>query len=410
MYKWVILFGAFIVYMFDALEILILALALPSISADFGVTPAAAGLLATATLLGMGVGGPIIGTVADNRGRKFALVLCVVVFIVFTSLVYITPTLWIFIALRFVSGIGLGGVWSVISAFVAENWPEERRGVAVTFVLSAYPVGGLLAAQLSGFMLPEWREMFLLAGLSAIVPLLIVVFAFRESEEWLAARNQEFAKEAEHSQGKSSAIGEIFSGPYRRVTIIATLVSTFAFVAFYGSSTWLPSYLEVERGLDPRTVGMFMTWLNVGMFVGYNIFGYVADKFGKKFALLVAMIGAGVLMPLYGVVTNETALLLLGPAYAFFMTFAGLFGPYLAGIYPTKVRATGSGFCFNIGRGISAFAPLIFGALAAVASLAAGLVISGILFLVAAAMTALLPKDIKPTKKQSESKPADAAS
>src|SRR5699024_4707660 len=85
-------------------------------------------------------------------------------------------------------------------------------------------------------------------------------------------------------------------------------------------------------------------------------------------------------------------LLWLGPLYAFFMTFAGLFGPYLGSLYPTEMRATGAGFCFNVGRGISAFAPVLLGALAAVATLSAGLVVSGILFLLGAALMLLLPK------------------
>lgn len=395
MYKWIILFGSFIIYMFDALEILILSLALPAISSDLGVSQTSVGLLATATLLGMGVGGPLMGQLADSKGRKFALTTCLVIFIVCTSAIFIVPGLPIFIVLRFISGIGLGGVWSVISAFVVENWPKERRGVAVTFVLSAYPIGGLVAAQLSGAMLPHWREMFLVAGLSAIVPLLIAVFLFKESQEWIAARNQPIPGSENNSSGRNSSFREIMGQPYLRTTILASVVASLAFVAFYGSSTWLPSYLEIERGLDQQTVSTFMTWLNLGMFVGYNVFGYVSDKFGKRFALIFSMIGAGLLMPLYGIITNETGLLLLGPAYAFFMTFAGLFGPYLSGIYPTRVRATGSGFCFNVGRGVSAFAPIIFGALAGIASLAAGLVISGLLFLVAATVTFALPRDVR---------------
>ena len=395
MYKWIILVGSFIIYMFDALEILLLSLALPAISSDLDITATQAGLLATATLLGTGFGGPVMGSLADSRGRRFALLVCVTIFIIFTSVIFIVPNLTVFIIVRFISGLGLGGVWSVISAFVTENWPKERRAVALTFVLSSYPIGGLVAAQLSSFMLPHWREMFLIAGLGAILPLVIVIFCFRESQMWLEERNLPLPGDAGAPEKANSSIREIMAQPYLRTTVLASIVASLAFIAFYGSSTWLPSYLENERGLDAQTVGTFLTWLNLGMFIGYNVFGIIADKFGKRFALITAMVGAGLLMPLYGVITNETGLLLLGPAYAFFMTFAGLFGPYLSGIYPTRVRATGSGFCFNVGRGVSAFAPLLFGALAGVASLAAGLVIAGILFLAGAAVTLFLPRDTK---------------
>lgn len=397
MYKWVVLVSAFIIYLFDALEIAILAFALPAVSQEFGLEPVQAGMLATATLLGMGVSGPVMGWFADNKGRKFALNLCLTVFILLTAAVYFVPNYASFLVLRFLAGIGLGGVWSIISAFVVETWPARQRGKAVAFVLSSFPIGGVLAAQFASWMMPNWRVMFLAAGLSAIFPLLLSIFVLRESAEWQA---QHIA--SQRSEAKSTvSVKEIFEPGIRKTTILASLVATMAFIAYYGASTWLPSYLESERGLDPQTVGQFMTWLNLGMFAGYIVFGWLADKIGKKNALLLSMFGSGVLMPLYGVVTDQSILLWLGPAYAFFMTFAGLFGSYLGELYPTRVRATGAGFTFNVGRGISAFAPMILGGVAAAASFAAGLVVAGAIFLVGGVFLLFLPQapsDRKPAK------------
>ena len=393
-YKWVVLFGSFIVYLFDALEISVLSFALPSLSAELGIETFQAGLLATATLLGMGVGGPMMGWLADARGRKTALIACLMIFVVLTSAIYFVPTYSLFLALRFLAGIGLGGVWSILSAFVHEAWPAERRGIAVTFVLAAFPFGALVAAQLSSLLLPDWRLLFLVSGLGGLIPLLIVIFLFTESEVWMEGRKQFLERRVSGgSVGDSkAAIGEIFKGSNLRITIVASTVAALAFVGYYGVTTWLPSYLENERNLNAQTVGQYMTWLNLGMFVGYLVFGWLADKKGKRFALCLSLFGAGILMPIYGLVTDQTVLLWLGPLYAFFMTFAGLFGPYLGSLYPTEMRATGAGFCFNVGRGISAFAPVLLGALAAVATLSAGLVVSGILFLLGAALMLLLPK------------------
>lgn len=391
-YKWVVLFGAFIVYLFDSLEILILSFALPAISEEFGLEPVQAGLLATATLLGMGFSGPIMGWLADNKGRKIALLVCMAVFIVLTTAIYVVPNFAVFLVLRFITGLGLGGVWSIISAYVVETWPPHQRGKAVAFVLASFPIGGVAAAQLASLMMPHWREMFLVAGLSAILPLLIVIFLFKESTVWQEQRS--------HAPDESVSIKEIFQPGVARVTIIASLVATAAFVAYYGASTWLPSYLETERGLDPQTVGQFMTWLNLGMFAGYIVFGWLADKIGKKNALLLSMFGSGVLMPLYGLVTDQAVLLWLGPLYAFFMTFAGLFGSYLGELFPTGIRATGAGFTFNVGRGVSAFAPMILGGVAAATSFAAGLVVAGAVFLVGGVLMLFLPKapsDVKAT-------------
>lgn len=393
-YKWVVLFGSFIIYLFDALEISVLSFAIPSLSAELGLQPFQAGLLATGTLLGMGVGGPLMGWLADSKGRKTALIVCLTIFVVLTSAIYFVPNFSVFLVLRFLAGIGLGGVWSILSAFVHEAWPAERRGIAVTFVLAAFPFGALVAAQLSSLLMPDWRMLFLVAGLGGLLPLLIILFLFKESETWQAECRESLERReaAGTTSAPSTPIGEIFKGEYLRITIVASAVASLAFVGYYGVTTWLPSYLETERGLDPQTVGQYMTWLNLGMFVGYLVFGWIADKAGKRFALCLSLLGAGVLMPIYGLVTDQTALLWLGPLYAFFMTFAGLFGPYLGSLYATEARATGAGFCFNVGRGISAFAPLLFGSLAAVASLSAGLVISGCLFIIGALLALLLPK------------------
>lgn len=96
-------------------------------------------------------------------------------------------------------------------------------------------------------------------------------------------------------------------------------------------------------------------------------------------------------MPLYGLVTNQSVLLWMGPLYAFFMTFAGLFGSYLGELYPTRIRTTGAGFCFNIGRGVAAFAPLAMGGIAASWGFSTGLILSGAVFLAGAALMLLLP-------------------
>lgn len=397
-YKWVVLISAFIIYLFDSLEIAILSFALPAISGEFGLQPVQAGLLATATLLGMGVSGPIMGWLADNKGRKFALNVCLVLFIVLTVAIYFVPNFAVFLVLRFLAGVGLGGVWSIISAIVVETWPAHQRGKAVAFVLASFPIGGVAAAQLASWIMPHWREMFLVAGLAAILPLFLSMFVLKESAEW---REQHIQSQQESGKG-SVSVKEIFAPGLSRVTILASLVATAAFIAYCGASTWLPSYLEAERGLDVKTVGQFMTWLNLGMFAGYIVFGWLADKIGKKNALLLSMFGSGVLMPLYGVVTDQSVLLWLGPLYAFFMTFAGLFGSYLGELFPTRVRATGAGFTFNVGRGISAFAPMLLGGIAVATSLSTGLVVAGLIFLVGGVFLIFLPKAPSDCKSKTE--------
>ncbi|MFD4669566.1 MFS transporter [Lentzea sp. NPDC058450] len=382
--RWVVLIGSFVAYMFDALEILLLSFALPVIRADLHLTTTQGGLLATATLLGIGVSSVTVGWLADNYGRKRALMLSLAVFGVFTALIAVVPTFTLFVALRFLAGMGLGGVWGVVSAYVVETWPAAQRGRAVAFVLSSFPVGGVVAAVMSGALLPDWRLLFLLGGAGVVIPLVIVGVFFRESAEW--------------AQQKTTPVrvSEIFSPELRRRTTLGVVVTSFAMFGAWGASTWLPTYLQGDKGIPGPTVALFLTVLNAGMFVGYNVFGIIADRIGRKNALVLSLAGVAVTLPLYVVAADQTALLWLGPLFAFFAAYAGIFGAYLGELFPTRVRTTGAGFCFNIGRGVSAFAPLTLGALAAGSGFGAGLLVCAGFMACAAIVMTFLP-DLRET-------------
>ncbi|HEX4252516.1 MAG TPA: MFS transporter [Pseudonocardia sp.] len=379
-----VLAGSFVAYLFDALEILLLSLALPAIRQSFQLSAVQGGLLATATLLGIGVSSVTAGWLADNYGRKRALTLSLAVFALFTVLIAVVPNFTVFLALRFLAGLGLGGVWGAVSTYAVESWPAESRGRAAAFILSSFPVGGMVAAVLSGLSLPDWRLMFLIAGLGALLPLAFVWRYFPESDEWLEQRA---------ATGRDSRVrtGEVLTGALRRRTLLGTAVAGLTLTAWWGSSTWLPTYLHTDRGVSTAGVAVFLTVLNVGQFVGYNVFGLIADRIGRKNALIVSLVGVGLTLPLYAVATSQTLLLWLGPLFAFFGAFTGLFGSYLGELFPTRVRATGAGFCFNVGRGISAFAPLALGALAAGTGLAGGLLVCAACYLVAAGVMTVLP-------------------
>jgi MFS family permease len=131
--------------------------------------------------------------------------------------------------------------------------------------------------------------------------------------------------------------------------------------------------------------------LNLGMFVGYNVFGLIADRIGRRSAIILSLLGVAVTLPLYALTANQTALLWFGPLFAFFAAFTGLFGSYIGELFPTRIRTTGAGFCFNVGRGVSAFAPFALAALATVIGLSGGLLVCAAFFAAAGLLTFLLP-------------------
>ena len=353
----------------------------------------------TATLLGVGLSGVVMGPLADRFGRRVALLLSLASFGVLTMAIAAATDWRQILVLRFLSGLGLGSVWGIAAAHVNETWPVNQRARATSFVLSSFSIGAAIASAAAAYLLPThgWRVLFFVCGAAVIVAMVYVWLRVPESAAWLMQREQQKAgTDPGTSAGTAPAtkvgIGQLFSPELLRVTILGTLASAIALAAYWGASTWLPTFLVKERGLDIGTMARFLALLNIGMFVGYNVFGLLADRIGKQKALILSLVCTGVGLPLYVQATDHTVLLILGPMFAFFMGFAGLMGSYFAELFPTRVRATGTGFCFNVGRGFSAFAPLVLGSLSSAFGFATSIAACGGLFLMAALVVMMLPR------------------
>jgi MFS family permease len=388
--KWRVLFGGFAGYTFDAMDLVLLAMALPLIMKEFGLSPAEGGFLATSTLIGVGISSVVMGWYSDNYGRRKAMLWSLITFSLLTMAIAVANSWLQIMILRFLAGLGLGGLWGVISAYIAETWPAKQRGRAAAFVMSSFPVGVGLASFFAGRIIPVWgwRALFLSAGIALIVAVYVYFFV-PESEAWKTQRDARLAGGLNAAEKVS--VGEIFKDGRAKNTILATIVTSLALGAYWGTTTWLPTYLVKERGLSVADMGMFMTVLSVGMFVGYNLFGWLADVMGKRNALVLSLVGSAGMLAIYAMTEDHTMLLWMGPAYAFFMAFVGLMGSYYGELFPTRIRTTGSGFCFNVGRGVSAFVPFIMGGLATVYGLQTSILLCAIPFLIAGIATAFLP-------------------
>ena len=375
--RWKVLFGGFACYTFDAFDLSLLAMSLALIIKDLNISTQKGGLLSTITLLGIGLSSLFVGWMADNYGRRKTLLFSLTSFGLLTAAIYFAQSWAVIMVLRFLAGFGLGGLWAVLSTYINETWAPNLRGKAASFTLSSFPVGSGFASFFAGVLLPVygWRVLFL-TGALAIIPALYMYFAVPESKEWEERKRLDTKADKE----AKAPISRIFSPEFRKNTIIATAVSAFAFSGYWGASTWLPTLLVTEKGLDTATMAKFMVILNVGMFIGMNVFGIVADKLGKKAALMITFLGLTITLPIYLHATQPNMLLMLGPVYAFFVSFTTIFGSYFPEMYPTEVRATGTGFCFNFGRGLSAIAPFVLGVVAAKYSLTMGLGICSIFF------------------------------
>jgi MFS family permease len=354
--------AASIGWMFDGFDIMVYSLVLTAVVADFGISTRIGGGLGSLTLAASAAGGWFFGRVADRRGRRTGLVASVLTYSIFTAACGLAQTVWQLAIFRSLLGLGMGGAWTTGAALVSESWPARHRGKAVGLMQSAWAVGYGSAALVSAIVLPRfgWRAMFLLGALPSLA-LLWVYRAVDEPEIW----KQSHQKDARHG-----SLAVIFTPSYRRVTASMIVLSFCALYAYWAFNFWVPSYLSLPVsqngvGLGRGMVAALLVAMNAGGWLGYVLYGYVSDRFGRRRSFVTYLLVSAILVVAYGSTKSVPALFLLGPVVAFFSTgyFSG-FGVIIAELYPTNVRATATGFTFNIGRVGSALAPILIASLA----------------------------------------------
>jgi MFS family permease len=352
------------------------------------LTLSTAGILNSVTLLSAAAGGIAFGVIADRLGRKRALMAAVLIYSIFTAACGFAQTALQLAVFRILLGIGMGGEWATGAALVSESFPARHRGKALAFVQSAWAIGYGLAALVNLLVLPRWgwRGVFFVG----VLPALFTLWIRRHIEDppmWKSAQPAE--------RGRFGALFEPHIAP---ITIAIALMNSCCLFAWWGLNGWVPAYLRLSPaqggiGLSSSTMSLFVIAMQVGMWFGYVSFGFIADAIGRKRTYVIYLVTAATLLPTYGILREPTALLFLGPFVAFFGTgyFSGL-GAVVAELYPTAVRATAAGFCYNFGRIASAAAPYTVGSLAATRGFGVAFSVAGAAFLLAALAWIWIPE------------------
>jgi MFS family permease len=281
---------------------------------------------------------------------------------------------------RALLGLGFGGEWAAGAVLMGETIRAQYRGRAVGSVQSGWAVGWGLAvlsqAILFSYFPAEiaWRWMFAIGALPALL-----VFFLRRYVEEPAIAAETLAKQK--ASGDRPALWEIFSGPLLRTTILASLAVTGCQGGYYAISFWVPRFLTTERKLSIVSSTGYLAALIVGSFIGYLVGAWLADRIGRRNLFLFGAIGAIATILAYTQLplTNE-ALWVLGFPLGFFASgyFSGL-GAFLTELYPTRLRGSGQGFCYNFGRGIGALFPFLVGALSSTTTLGNAIAIFAVL-------------------------------
>jgi AAHS family benzoate transporter-like MFS transporter len=373
----------------DGFDLVVLGAVTPALLEyqEWGLTAPQVGAITSYGLFGMLIGALGIGTLADVIGRKRSILISVVSFSVFTALCAFAPTPGVFGILRFLAGLGLGGLIPTAATMVSEYARMRRGGSSITFMMTGYHVGGVLTALLAIPVLPSlgWRAMFLIGAVPALVLVPLIIRNLPESMSYLVARGRrDEAEELASRYGISLEAGEmreveteeraseggglaalktLFSGGYLLATLAFWVASFMGLLLVYGLNQWLPEIMR-QSGYALGAALAFLLVLNVGAVIGLLVAGPLADRYGSKlacagwFALAaVFLFLLSIPLPLF---LTYVVVLITG---VFVFSAQVLLYAYVSKHYPTSGRGTALGWAAGIGRIGAICGPILGGML-----------------------------------------------
>lgn len=390
-YQWTVLLAAWLGWGFDVFDGLLFNFVAPNcvptlLGLTIGSPEAKAatlrwtGLLTSVLLVGWAVGGIVFGRLTDRIGRTRTLMLTMSLYAAGTALCAAAPNLWVLALCRVIAALGIGGEWAAGAAMVAEVVPEKRRVEAGALLYTSAPMGLFLAGavnfHIAGRWLrdsPEvsWRWVFLAGLLPAAVALLFRLFV-REPERW-----KQVAAEA-----KPPALRELFDERHRALTRSGFLMALTALITWWSCNAFIPvvasglaQTVAAERALDRgATLALVESWkamatsrFNWGGLIGTLLTVPAAKLLGRRtmFGTYFALSAAAIFATFGLDLPPETRLAMY---FWIGLTVFGVFGSftyYLPELFPTRLRGTGAGFTYNVGRILAAAGPIVVGTIAA---------------------------------------------
>lgn len=390
-YQWAVLFAAWLGWGFDIFDGVLFNYVAPNcVPTLLGLTigsPEAkqatlfwTGLLTSMLLIGWAIGGVMFGWVADRIGRTRTLLLTMLIYAIGTAACAFAPNIWALMAFRFIASLGIGGEWAAGASMVSEVMPENRRVEAGALLYTSAPFGLFLATvvnyQIAGVWfvdVPEvsWRYVFLCGLIPAAAAFAIRMF-IHEPERWKKVA----------AASTPPKISELFGPQYRALTLSGFLMAFVALLAWWSCNAFIPvvatQLAQAEaalRGYDKSaTLALIENWkyiatacFNTGGLIGTLLTIPAAKLLGRKpmFAIYFALSAISILCTFGLNLPSEIRLYMY---FAIGLSVFGVFGSftyYLPELFPTRLRGTGSGFCYNIGRILAAVGPFLVGAAAA---------------------------------------------
>jgi MFS family permease len=373
-HHWWVLLVAALAWSFDTMDQRIFILArgpamsslLPPGTAGAEVTYYS-GLATAIFMLGWAIGGFYFGILGDRWGRAKTMLVTILLYSAFTGLSAISRGFWDFSLYRFLTGLGVGGEFAAGVTLVAEVMPASARAHALGLLQSFGAVGNLLGSLLSFVILPlGWRWMFVVG----VFPALLVAVVFRkigEPESWREAR----ASAGHRPTAKLGALDDLFRNPrWRRNTIVGLVMAIAGVVGLWGVGLWTPELIrEALTHASPesksRYVSLGALLQDMGAFLGISAFTVLTARIGRRAAFMISfLIAFAATVWTFQNLHDQTQILWMLPVLGFStMLVIGGYAIYLPELYPTRIRSSGVGFCYNAGRIVAAGGPFLLGSL-----------------------------------------------
>ncbi|HEX4250376.1 MAG TPA: MFS transporter [Pseudonocardia sp.] len=396
-WKWGVQGKIFIIgglgYMFDAWDVTLNGFLTPLLGTAFHLSTAERGLIATANLIGLAVGAITWGTIADRLGRKRAFGLTLLIFALFSALGALSPSFGVFLVLRFIAGIGLGGCIPVDYALVSEFSPRAQRGRVLTAMDGWWPIGATLCGLSATLLLPlhgNWRWMLAVMILPAVL-LFWLRRGVPESPIYLASAGREAEARAVIDDlvlrtGASAEPYRIPTAPadrgkgglvaaaeqLRRVWAFSPVLTGMIWLLFctvllvyYAALSWMPSILRAQ-GMGDVAAFAGTTVMNAVGILGVLCSVLLVERVGRKWVIGVSAPLASLALVVFALVLRVNAIAALTTIAVFgfliLMVIPVLYA-YVSELYPTQLRASGFGWASSASRVVTGFTPLVFGSL-----------------------------------------------
>ncbi|WP_010188066.1 MFS transporter [Sphingomonas sp. PAMC 26605] len=339
----------------DAMDVQLYAFVLPILLPLWGMSQLQGGELVSIVLAASALGGVGAGIASDRLGRVLVLRITVLCVGVGTCLCAFSQNFEQLLVARAIQGLGFGGEWAAAAVLVAEIAAPESRARMVGAAQSAWAIGFGLAAASSGVILTllpidfGWRCTFLVG----IIPALLIFHMRRRIKEPAAFR----------AMTQRASWRAIFRLPIAGRTFQGSLLATGAHSGYWAVATWWPTILHLDRHFTSSEISAHLGIAAIGSFFGYATGGWLGDRFGRRTALIILSVGSvmTVLMCTRLPLSNSALLIASFPLGFFVLGLFSAVGPVLAEMYPTEVRGTGLGFCYNFGRGMAGLLLFVVG-------------------------------------------------